>query len=195
VNILIFKRSPIWINCFTVFGILLLISFWIPEMSEDPISGRIRISIFACVLMAIVAVLSYWFKSVSPKWAYTSNVLWIFSFILFLYHAYLTIFVYFGGITEAIEGQGKFIGTSNIILTIWWIIDVFLLVSIGLENRGIRLQHGALMIAVIGAFLFTVLRRSGFSYIFGVLVLLVFLAALYTLIRVSRKPLPATIPR
>lgn len=113
-------------NAFVPFGLLLVLAMMVPEMEHNLLKGRLAYSIWASLVLATVALCLYTLPNPTLQRRVYANLFYTFSYLAYLVHFYYTVFALFGGFAGMWKGFPHFIAIANLLLTVWWPVDIVL---------------------------------------------------------------------
>jgi hypothetical protein len=158
-------------NIYVPFGILIFIAIMAAELTQNLNYYRTIYSIWVTTALLIPAICLYILPGESEKKTDYGLLLWTFSFFAYLVHFYYGVFITFhASLKELYAEQGVAIATANLILTLWWGIDVFLGWFSDSSTKWIQIQSlGAHIYIVLTFFIATVILFEGFIRVLGII--------------------------
>ncbi len=113
-------------NTFVPFGLLVILALLVPEVHQNMLKGRIAYSVWASLALATPALCLYILPDPSPRRRIYAHLLYTFAYLAYLVHFYYTVFALFGGFAGMWKGFSHPIAISNLVLTVWWAVDIVL---------------------------------------------------------------------
>lgn len=141
---------------------------------------------WATLILLIPALVFFWFRRRSEKAFLWWQVFWTVSYAAFLVHFFWATMIFFEGDWQAMQNTTRVKAFwPDIIVTVWWGIDVLLSWLIKKENRLIGVQRVAVHLAVFTLFALGALMKGEvlFSKILGVSLVA---AVLFALVQYAR---------
>lgn len=168
-----------WARIYLAFAALLLLAYWLPERSLDPVLLRTQYTIRACAVFLVAAFTLLLFRGVSPAVHASWRTAWVCGGVLYFVHVYWSVHKYFHGIPETFAGQGPWIAGGNFVITLWWALDIGLLMLMRAPTRFVERSRFALHVVLLAAFVGTaVFRKEGLIQYLGYGVVALVFAAL-----------------
>jgi len=148
---------------FVPFSILTALAIFLAESRQDIVLGRAIYTIWETYLLATPALCLYILGLQQSK-RYTYWLLfWTFAGLAYAMHVYWTFFGIFDGqIEKMFTKQGLAIAGTNVVITLWWMIDLALAWLINSNQGWIRVQRtGIQSLFFLAAVFVGVFRKQG----------------------------------
>ncbi len=148
---------------FVPFSILTALAIFLAESRQDIVLGRAIYTILETYLLATPALCLYILGLQQSK-RYTYWLLfWTFAGLAYAMHVYWTFFGIFDGqIEKMFTKQGLAIAGTNVVITLWWMIDLALAWLINSNQGWIRVQRtGIQSLFFLAAMFVGVFRKQG----------------------------------
>ncbi len=155
---------------FVPFALLLAGALLYAESTPDLVFYRTVYTIWATTVLVTPALCAFTLPSKSPRLRAIWLLFWSAAFIVYLVHAAYAVFgVYHGSFDEFLAGQGVLPAVVNVVLTLWWALDV-LLAWTRMDTPWINKQRiGAHFFIGLTFFASTVIIKRGFINVLGLL--------------------------
>ena len=157
-------------NVFMLFGVALMLALLVPETEQNLLKGRIAYTIWASLLLATPALCLYVLPNPTPQRQRYANLFYTFAYLAYLPHFYYTAFVFFGGFEGMWQKFSHPIAISNLVLTVWWPIDIVLAWSDPKQARWLAIERFfARLLVFMSFFLSAVIFMPGPVKLLGAL--------------------------
>jgi hypothetical protein len=114
-------------NVLIPFALLLSAALLKPEMDPDLTHSRVIYTIWVSIVFMIPALFLYFVPGRADRVDSYERLFWTAALLAYLVHFYYTVGVIFHGhLSEVYAAQGPLIATSNLLDTVWWVLDVVL---------------------------------------------------------------------
>lgn len=157
-------------NVLVLFGLALVIALLVPETEQNLLKGRIAYTIWVSLLLVTPALCLYMLPNPTLQRQSYANLFYTFAYLAYLVHFYYTVFVFFGGFVGMWKGFSHPIAISNLILTVWWALDIFLAWSDPKPARWLTIErYLARLLVFMSFFLSAVIFMPGPVKLLGAL--------------------------
>ena len=154
----------------TVFVSAGLMLAWVllwPEMGGDLELGRTKLTMWAAILLLILALGLYLFRSEGQAITNLSHLFWTAAFVVFLIHSYRGTFIFYDGLAETFRNQGTLLASANFALLGIWGLDTAVLWLMP-DNRRVSNLHTSVRILVFLLLgLDLIVGRTGAPHLLG----------------------------
>jgi hypothetical protein len=166
-------------NVFVPWGLLFAWSLVVAELAPDLYEARAQYTARVMLLTGSIAVGLFLWRQASQvidrewRWSWTAG------WLTYVAHLYFALgMVFHGNLSSAIEHQGWAVAGPNLLLALWWGIDVFLAWWTSSPGKlALVSRWGVHLLFVVATVLSTIPRRTGLTLRLGWICLAIPVAA------------------
>ncbi len=148
---------------FVPFSALTVIGIFLSESHQNVVLGRAIYSIWETYILATPALCLYLLGLQQGKRYTYWRLFWTFAGLAYAMHVYWTFFDIFDGqIEKMFTKQGIVIAGTNVLITLWWMLDIALVWLFNSNQGWIRIQRASIQSLFFLAAVFVgVFRKQG----------------------------------
>lgn len=156
-------------NAFVPFGLLLCVAMLLPEAEQNLLKGRVAYSVWASLILVTPALCLYSLPNPTLQRRIYANLFYTLAYLAYLVHFYYTVFGMFGGFEGMWQSFPHPIAISNLLLTVWWPVDIVLAWKNPPAARWLTIEHFlARAFVFLSFFLSSVIFLAGRVTVLGI---------------------------
>ncbi len=133
-----------------IFGVLLVVAF---VEAENVLFRQVLNTVRVTMILSTVAMCLFALPGESDTKTNYWLLFWTSSFASYVVHVYFSFALFFhGSMSEFYAAQGVVVATTNLVITVWWLLDVLLSWFTGSNARWIVVERTAINLLVLFTF-------------------------------------------